>query len=386
MTVKNKINFKIEQKEFISDYLYKKPYLSRGAINCHDILWSEINEIYERADAYDRSFKLMNGYEVPKKEYIESYINVGKIEYRYVKSAIYRYMREGATLVYNRIQNEPFVSHIARQISQFVNAQVITSGYAAFSAKPSYRCHWDTRDVFAVQIKGRKRWVLKKPNFELPLYMQQVKDMQGIKEPEEIYLDIVLEAGDILYVPRGWWHNPIPMDGETFHLAIGTFAPTGFDYLNWLIQFAPNIMEGRRNLHNFEDSRASLVCFGDQFGELLSNRELFERFMADYIGQQRVDSKISLEKLGNNKFHKLEYSQAIILNANLIYHFSDGFLILNGNKINIDSIGVKLINYIIKNKQCKVGDIIFEFSDFPAIKLQELLFQLALNDVIELQD
>ncbi|RAU18134.1 cupin domain-containing protein [Nitrincola tibetensis] len=380
----NHIEFRIKKDVFFSDYVYQKPLLFKQSIHSLNISWDEISEIYERADASDQSFKLMNGYEVPKEEYVEAYINVGKVEHRFIKPVVYDYMRKGATLVYNRIRNEPLVSNISRQIAQFANAQVITSGYAAFSAKSSYRSHWDTRDVFAVQIKGRKRWILKKPTFELPLYMQQTKNIADAKEPEEVYWDIILEAGDVLYVPRGWWHNPIPLDGETFHLAIGTFAPTGFDYLSWLIQFAPDMLEGRRNLHSYEGSQISLESFGREFSALIPNRDMFERFMADYIGQQRVDSKISLGVLANNKVKQLKDSQHVRLNVNMLHPFSNGQMIVNGNRLNVDDIAQNLITYINNHNPCRVKDIIDEFSDYPTSKLHELLFQLALNDVIEL--
>ena len=379
-----RIDFSIPKNEFTSKILYKSPYLFKNSLNNAEISWEKISEIYERADASNKSFKLMYGYEVPKKEYLESYFNVGKLEFRYSKPVIYDYMRKGATLVYNRIRNEPFVSDLARQVAQYANAQVITSAYAAFGAKPSYRCHWDTRDVFAIQLKGRKRWVLKKPNFELPLYMQQTKDIPNITEPEDVYWDLVLEAGDVLYVPRGWWHNPIPLDGETFHLAIGTFAPTGFDYLNWLVRLAPTIPDGRRNLHSYEASQKSLERFSQEFAELMSSQDAFESFMTDYISQQRMDSKISLGVLGNSKIQQLEKSHQVRLNANLIYRFSGDFMIVNGNRLNVDASGKKLITYLHDFHFCSVDDIISRFPDYPDNKIQEVLFQFALNDVIEL--
>ncbi|MBU1464782.1 MAG: cupin domain-containing protein [Gammaproteobacteria bacterium] len=378
------ILFDIYRDNFFSNHIYKTPFLFKNIVSDIDFSWKDISEIYERADASDPRFKLMNGHEVPKSKYLESYINVGRLEYRYIKPIIYDYMRKGATLVYNRIRNEPFVSNISREIANFAQAQVITSGYAAFSAKPSYRCHWDTRDVFAVQLKGRKRWILKEPTFELPLYMQQTKDMPDAEEPEEVYLDVILEEGDILYVPRGWWHNPIPMGEETFHLAVGTFAPTGFDYINWLIRKAPNIIDGRHNLHGFQESKKSLDRFGKEFALLMSDEATYEQFMEDYIGQHRVDSPISLGTLANGKISQLEMTQRIRLNVNLLYPFSNNFLIVNGNKINLDEISQKLINYINRNQACTVSDVLSIFSKYPKNKLHELLFQLALNDVLEL--
>ncbi len=376
--------FDTYKDDFFSNYLYKKPFLFRKAASDITLSWRYVSEIYERSDPASLDFKLMNGHEVPKSKYLESYVNVGRLEYRYIKPIIYDYMRKGATLVYNRIRNEPFVSNISREIANFAQAQVITSGYAAFSAKPSYRCHWDTRDVFAVQLKGRKRWILKEPTFELPLYMQQTKDMPDAEEPEKVYLDVVLEEGDILYVPRGWWHNPIPMGEETFHLAVGTFAPTGFDYINWLVQKAPNIVDGRHNLHGFQESKESLDRFGKEFASLMSDESTYEQFMADYIGQHRVDSPISLGTLSDEKIVQLELTQKIRLNVNFLYQFSNDFVVVNGNKINLDEMSQKLINYINRNQACTVSDVLSIFSKYPKNKLHELLFQLALNDVLEL--
>ncbi|MCD0229326.1 cupin domain-containing protein, partial [Enterobacter hormaechei subsp. steigerwaltii] len=108
-------------------------------------------------------------------------------------------------MVYNRIDNEPFVDSIAKQIAQFAQAQTVVSGYLAFGSSSSYRNHWDTRDVFAVQLIGKKHWTISAPNFDMPLYMQQAKDMPHITPPKTVDMEVILEAGDILYIPRGWW-------------------------------------------------------------------------------------------------------------------------------------------------------------------------------------
>ena len=48
--------------------------------------------------------------------------------------------------------------------------------------------------------------------------------------------DEFLEAGDVLYVPRGWWHEGLPIGEETCHVAIGTHGPTLADYAVWCCQ------------------------------------------------------------------------------------------------------------------------------------------------------
>ncbi|EHU1230674.1 JmjC domain-containing protein [Acinetobacter baumannii] len=378
------LNFSLDKDIFKNDFLYKKPYLFKSAIDSSGISWTDVNELYSRGDISHRDFKLMNGYEVPKKEYVESYDNLGAIEYRCITSVLYEYLRNGATLVRNRIKNEPFVDQISKQIANFAEARTLVGGYAAFSSKSSYKSHWDTRDVYAVQLLGRKRWILRKPNFEFPLFMQQTKNFPDIKEPEEIYMDVILEAGDILYIPRGWWHDPLPLDEETFHLAVATFAPTGFEYMRWLQNIMPSILDCRKNFTNFENDVVMIDSLSHQVAEIIKDKNYYQSFMMHHLAEQSVPSMLSLDVLGNGKVSQLDSSQKLYLNANLLHRFDEDFVIINGNKINVDGISLSLIQYLFENPYSSVKDVLEQFNEHSQEKINKLLFQLSIENVIEL--
>ena len=378
------LNFSLDKDTFKNDYLYQKPFLFKSAIDSTNISWNDVNELYSRGDISHRDFKLMNGYEVPKKEYVESYDNLGVIEYRCITSVFYKYLRNGATLVRNRIKNEPFVDQISKQIGSFAEARTLTGSYAAFSSKSSYKSHWDTRDVYAVQLLGRKRWILRKPNFEFPLYMQQTKNFPDIKEPEEIYMDVILEAGDILYIPRGWWHDPLPLDEETFHLAVATFAPTGFEYMRWLQNIMPGILDCRKNFTNFQNDAETIDSLSQQVAEIIRDKGCYQSFMMHHLAEQSVPSMLSLDVLGNGKVSQLNRNQKLYLNANLLHYFDEGFVIVNGNKINVDGTSLSLIQYLFNHPYSRVEDILSNFIEHPPEKINKLLFQLSVENVIEL--
>jgi len=379
------INFNLDKSFFAEKYLYQEPFLFKSAIDTSNFSWKDVNLLFSSSDfASENNFKLMNGYEVPKKEYVESYDNLGVTEYRCITSKLYEYLRNGATLVRNRIKNEAFVDKISQQIGCFSEARTITGGYAAFSSKSSYKSHWDTRDVYAVQLLGRKRWILKKPNFEFPLYMQQTKNFKSIQEPEEIYMDVTLEAGDILYIPRGWWHDPLPLGEETFHLAVATFAPTGFEYMQWLQNTVPDILACRKNLSSFEKDEETINTISKQFAQIINDKRYYESFMMHHLVNHHVESPISLDILGNGEVEKLNPDQRISLNANLIYLFEDGFVLVNGNKINVDNISLGLIKYIFENPNSSVFDVISKFNNFSEEKINKIIFQLALENIIGL--
>lgn len=81
--------------------------------------------------------------------------------------------------------------------------------------------HFDRHENLNVQLYGRKRWVLFSPRQSSQLYYKQNHDMPVIFSPVDMTCpdldrfprlaeaqrhDVVLEAGEILYLPSGWWH------------------------------------------------------------------------------------------------------------------------------------------------------------------------------------
>lgn len=375
------LDFGMTAKTFKDEYLYKKPKLFKGAVKHLDVSWQQINELYQRANPMDELFRLRKGSIVPISEYVESFDDTGRTRHRFIKPAIYHHLKNGATIVYNRINNEPFVDNIAKQISQFANAPTVTSGYLAFGSDASFKSHWDTRDVYAVQLKGKKHWSLSKPNFPNPLYMQQAKDMD-IAEPSQVDMEIVLEAGDILYIPRGWWHNPVPMNCETFHLAIGTFAPTGYDYIEWLLKQVPTIESVRHNLDNWQVDKSNINDVANQISNMINNSDNYKIFMQEYLANHRSDSRFNMEIFGNPNNNELPMDSLISLNTVDTRTIENGYIIANGTKINLDEDSIKILTLIADKYAIRLSDIISYFDDKE--KISQLIKNLANFDVVEI--
>jgi hypothetical protein len=78
--------------------------------------------------------------------------------------------------------------------------------------------HFDAVDAFILQIEGSKHWRLYGPARELPLkgvYPSMPREQLGPPLQE-----ISLEAGDLLYVPRGHIHEAFTSDVSSLHLTI----------------------------------------------------------------------------------------------------------------------------------------------------------------------
>ena len=82
--------------------------------------------------------------------------------------------------------------------------------------------HFDSYDVFLVQGQGRRLWRLaRRRNFDL-VPDTPLKLIAGFRAEEEV----LLEPGDLLYLPPGWGHDGVALDA-CFTCSIGFRAPRG---------------------------------------------------------------------------------------------------------------------------------------------------------------
>ncbi|OEC37452.1 Ribosomal protein L16 Arg81 hydroxylase, contains JmjC domain [Pseudomonas cuatrocienegasensis] len=377
------INFDLSSAEFKEKYEEKKPLLIKGAANTESFSWGDVNQIFERSDVASSDFKLSLAGIRPKEEYVESYWDIGKLRHRLIKPAVYDLLQKGATLIANKIINEPSVERISRTIALYTKRQVVSSAYLAFGTQDSFRSHWDTRDVFAVQLIGRKRWIVHAPSLEAPYFTQQSKDYENLfPRPEEPYMDFILEPGDVFYLPRGWWHNPLPLGEPTFHLALGTFPAYGMDYLLWALKSMPEIREARLSLSCWKNDQEIIMMLARSLEELISSKQNYDLFMDKFNSDIRVQSPLALEIFGNNG--TIPDSARLRLCSQNSHGKEDGYIIANGTKLNLDPKGIRLISKISSKPGITLHELISEGFDTDSNTIKTLVTELCRLDILEL--
>ncbi|XP_028295391.1 ribosomal oxygenase 1 isoform X2 [Gouania willdenowi] len=103
--------------------------------------------------------------------------------------------------------------------------------------------HYDDIEAFIVQLEGKKHWRVYNPRSEdevLPVLSSPNFKQADIGKP---ILDVVLEAGDLLYFPRGFIHqgNCLP-DAHSLHITISSYQKNSWgDLLHKLVPAALEI-------------------------------------------------------------------------------------------------------------------------------------------------
>lgn len=360
------IDFGMSRSDFISGYQERKPLLLRKAIRQSGYCWADANALFVGSDVADASFKLAFDGIRPKHEYVERHVDIGTIRHRLIKPVVYKYLRRGATLIANKIKHDPKVDRFVRAVGELTGRQVVSSAYASFGHERSFRCHWDTRDVFAVQLIGRKRWVVYRPSFESPLYVQQSKDREHLTPcPAQPYMDFVLEAGDVFYLPRGWWHDPLPMGEGSFHLALGTFPAYTVDYLNWVIEQLQEFPEARQSLNHWENDEENLAKVGRHLDAFVRDPLNYQRFMDQFDAAKRVDSPLSIEQFGDPRKEEMPDATGLRICAYGLRGLDQDYIVHHGRKIELDAKVATWMRWIAKE---------------PGITLKALLDRIAVED------
>lgn len=134
----------------------------------------------------------------------------------------------GSTIVLQGLHHTwPPVAAYARSLEASLGHGVQCNAYYTPRGSQGLAVHHDTHDVFVLQVAGEKRWLVYDPVWELPLKHQRYTKAMG--EVGEPVLDVVLHAGDTLYLPRGWMHEALTSDHDSLHLTVGVTVTTWID-------------------------------------------------------------------------------------------------------------------------------------------------------------
>jgi len=146
---------------------------------------------------------------------------------------------DGSTLVLQGLHRTwPPVVDFATDLAAELGHPVQVNAYITPPENRGFAAHYDVHDVFVLQIAGHKRWYVHEPVVRNPLPdqpWQQHRAAVASRAAEQPLIDVVLEPGDSLYLPRGYLHSADALGEISIHLTVGIHPVTRHHLVQQLI-------------------------------------------------------------------------------------------------------------------------------------------------------
>ena len=161
-------------------------------------------------------------------------------------------LANGATLVLQGLHRTwPPLVDFGSRLAAELGHPIQINAYITPPENQGFAAHYDTHDVFVLQVAGTKQWRIHRPVLEHPL-PEQTWDLRrqqvAARAAEPPLIDAVLRPGDALYLPRGFLHSAVAQGEVSIHLTVGVHPITGHELARRLAQLLATDADLRRSL------------------------------------------------------------------------------------------------------------------------------------------
>jgi ribosomal protein L16 Arg81 hydroxylase len=130
---------------------------------------------------------------------------------------------QGATIIFGSAHERlATLAALCRHLEIAFSAPLQANLYMTPAHGAGLKAHYDTHDTILVQLAGSKEWAIFDPPMSLPLVGQKFDET--IHEFGEPIVSLVLRAGDLLYIPRGFGHRGRARDDTSVHVTLGVLT------------------------------------------------------------------------------------------------------------------------------------------------------------------
>lgn len=238
---------------FLSEYWTKKPLYLKGEKGRfeHVFSWTDLNRILTWHPPPQPQLRLFQeGVMVDLRRYIDG--PVGNL--RLNPGGLMALLAQGATMIMDGVQDvAPSIYDLTSSFEDALSCTCAANLYAGWRTQKGFNVHWDAHEVFALQLSGRKRWQVFAPTRIDPL-TDDIETAQPPKAPP--IWEGILSDGDVLYLPRGYWHVAYPLDEPSLHMTWSAHTFTGVEFLQWWIRTLRRHPEARTSLTRLQDPQA----------------------------------------------------------------------------------------------------------------------------------
>jgi ribosomal protein L16 Arg81 hydroxylase len=192
-------------------------------------------------------------------------------------------IRRGATISLHAVETmTPEIAAIAAALQCSLGGEVVCNIYCSWKGHQGFPSHFDFHDVFVLQIEGTKVWNIYERQFEQAANVEGFRsdsfsDDENAKARGPVQLEARMTPGDVLYIPRGQYHDALATSDASMHLTFGVEFLSGFYFLNAIargLQQEPFFRQALPRFDRPDAHRAHLLKLAETLHAYMLNPDL----------------------------------------------------------------------------------------------------------------
>jgi ribosomal protein L16 Arg81 hydroxylase len=292
---------------FFADYWERKPLLlqQRGSTYYQPLISiQDLEDFISGPDARYPAIRLAKGGGFYPPESYTRDVKYGDEVFRGLVDVekIFAEYSTGATVTLPALHlSLPAVGRLCAQLQGQLDYSVNANAYLTPPNTPGFTPHYDTHEVFVLQVAGRKHWRVYSPPMTLP-HLSQPFSPEHYRLPAAPLMQFELQPGDLLYLPRGHVHTTHTAGHFSAHVTIGITVYTWVELLAELFHASVEQSELRTALPpGFAHGAAPRTVLAQRFSQILETLAHSTDF--DALTGRFLQRVRSTQLPGGAKFH-----------------------------------------------------------------------------------
>lgn len=291
----------VTPEQFFADHYDKAPLHVRGGAGkfAQVLSWRQVNRLLDMTHIWSgASLKLvMDSQAIPPEQFCTRTMGRDGAQLMQPDAKLVQgWIAKGASVVMNDVDSlTPGLASVSNALESAGLGKAQANVYISWQSHKAFRTHYDTHDVWAVQVEGEKDWNIWEGRAEWPIPHPVFKGQPQAHHDQargKLRGVVKMKPGDLLYLPRGWYHDALAEAPASVHIAYGVHAPLGMDLMNILVERVLYDAEFRKPLPRQDGGaparfaltqRAGLL--GQRLAELSKDPKVMEvlaQFVANY--------------------------------------------------------------------------------------------------------
>ncbi|MDO3642244.1 cupin domain-containing protein [Mucilaginibacter sp. L3T2-6] len=295
----------LSREDFFQNYWEKKfvHHIHNNPGYFNNVLTiSDIDSFISQQNLIPDGIRLMNkGSNIPSAEWTKSDTLLdGTIKLVIDPEKLLRLFNRGATIIINSAEKSIFrLSEACRTLEQELKFRIQANIYITPPNSQGFALHYDPHDIFLMQIKGPKTWLIYDTGEDIPI------KYRSFSKAPRLISQFDINTGDFLYIPRGTSHEAMSSEASTIHVNFSLKPVYGYHLIEELARIASEKEKFFRLTipHGFStitERNAYLATFKQKLNELIEHIEpeqLLEKKSNDFVKDQTLNFRGKLISL-----------------------------------------------------------------------------------------